>query len=251
MHHLFKDLDNSIVILGIDKSQIAKTIDKTFGAGTETDKYLKKFIDFEMQLDIGRIENGFTEKYQDYFSLFNESLVERKLTLEPFFSALFADIDIRTQEHMIARIKTIHSILFPNEKKDYTFACLELLWLVLVDYYGLNSTMPILYNTTRENHGFHLAKSKNDISVFSKYIKEYWNSNLAISHDFSGNISFVLSDNHFHQLLIWYLYQFFKNKSFSTQYVLDRNRVGNQTNNSYENTIQEFRKVIELLKIIK
>ena len=67
LHHLFAELDNCAVILAVDKGQLDQTVQQIFGADTDTTKYLKKFINFEVQLDTGRIEGSFTEKYVDYF----------------------------------------------------------------------------------------------------------------------------------------------------------------------------------------
>ena len=136
LHHLFVEMDNTAVVMAVDKGQLDTTVKQIFGDNTETIKYLRKFINFELNLDVGSISGNFSKKHQEYFDLFDESLINTDFNFDEFFSAIFFNIDIRTQEEIINRNKTIHMMLFPYQKKDYSFLCCELILGVFHKMYG-------------------------------------------------------------------------------------------------------------------
>ena len=136
LHHLFAGIENSTVILAVDKTQLDNTVFQIFGHGTDTTKYLRKFVNIELNLDIGSISGNFRKKHQDYFDLFDESLLETDFKFDEFLVNLFSKIDARTQDQLIERIKTVHMMLFPSQKKDYSFLCCELIWIVFQEIYG-------------------------------------------------------------------------------------------------------------------
>ena len=76
----------------------------------------------------------FIEKHADYISLFDKDIIEYEDSIEEFISAIFNKIDVREQEHLMDRIKLVHTMLFPD-KKDYSFMCAELLSGVMHTYY--------------------------------------------------------------------------------------------------------------------
>ena len=214
LHHLFSEQDNCVVILAVDKSQLKQTVQQIFGADTDTTKYLKKFISFEVQLDMGRIESGFTEKYADYFTLFDDSLIKTEFSFEKFFSAIFAGIDVRTQERIMERIKTVHRILFPDVKKDYSFMCFEIMWLVFAEHHNLTSRMPIFYDGSYDKQCF--CFSGQVFPEFSEYMKEEWgriNMRDVQSLGHSKHGLFFYSPLDIPQLLIWYLWQMYRKRS--------------------------------------
>lgn len=130
IHHLFTNLTNSAVILGVDKGQLDTTIKQIFGSDTDISKYLQKFLNFELSLDIGIVSNGFFDKYSEYASFFDRTIIQTSFPYEEYISLLFSGIDMRTQERLMQKIHTVHSIVCPGETKDYSFMCCELLYLV-------------------------------------------------------------------------------------------------------------------------
>lgn len=153
LHHLFSELDNSVVILAVDKEQLDNTVKQIFGPETATEEYLKKFISFHLPLDIGKVTSGFREKHQDYVSMFVEDMTKLTFDIDVFISALFAGIEIREQERLMERLKMAHITLFGNEPHDYLFMCVELMWLVFSQYYHATQT-PLEYIAS-EGH-FHV-----------------------------------------------------------------------------------------------
>lgn len=135
LHHLFYGMENCVVAVAVAKDQLENTIKQVFGEKIDIDQYLKKFVDFELNLDVGSVEGSFSEKYADYFALFDRTLVDPKFDVDEFCSALFGDLSVRTQEHIVERVKTIHRILFSDSKKDYSILCFELMWAVVKEEY--------------------------------------------------------------------------------------------------------------------
>lgn len=243
LHHLFSGIQNSAVILAVDKSQLDNTVQQIFGTNTDTTKYLTKFIDFEIQLDIGRIECGFSEKFADYFAMFDESLIETTFSFDKYFSALFAGIDIRTQEHMMSRIKTVHAMLFPDIKKDYSFMCAELAWLVFSERFPSNNLMPIVY----DQNSFHVQRDS--MPVFSTYLSEEWGQmpmHVSQRSTSPTRIYTLASPPDIPQFLIWYLWQMYPNPRAAYHFTS-----GTPNQEIYKQNLSELKQVADLLKIIK
>ena len=156
LHHLFYGLPNTAVILGIDKGQLEQSIRQIFGSEIGADDYLRKIIHFEIPLDAGHVRGKVSKKYKPYFELFDKQalrdifpeqngIFHHKFDTTEFLHNLLTGIDIRRQEQLINRCMIVHKFLFGTDKKDYTFLCAELLWIVLTEEYGY-TTMPIKFH---------------------------------------------------------------------------------------------------------
>ena len=197
LHHLFFGVKNTLVLLSIDDDQLTHTIKQIFGEKTEVGDYLKKFIQFKIPLPTGRPSAGegvFREKFRDYFDLFDPDTLVFPRSSEEFFSALFADIDIRTQEQIVERVKTVHTLAFPSEegenKPDCSVLCFELLWTVLKYKWKVPmDRSPIRYDPNAGAiHRCVLLKGDIDIPVLSEYLTTNW-SDLGITAGRSGSLT--------------------------------------------------------------
>lgn len=242
IHHLFYGLENTAVLMAVDKSQLDTTIKQIFGESTDASTYLKKFINFEIALDVGKIEGSFSERYADYVALFDKSLIETNFSLDSYFAALFAGIEIRTQERLMDRIKTIHLMLFSKEKKDYSFMCFEMLWVVFSEYYGFKTSMPVIFND-----GFQVKE--HNCPEFTQYMHSEWrNIRMGYGHTFDDKKSayaFPLPID-IPQLLIWYLWQMYPSSSTCYQFPSDCPRLP-----EYKEYLNDFKKIDALLQVIK
>lgn len=137
LHHLTGESSKIITIISIDKKQLMTSINQIFGF-ENTEKYLEKFIHFEIKLNIGSVSDRVTEKYKEYLSLFDKTLFPFSDSIEEYFSAVFRDIDIRAQEQLMKKILIVHSLLY-SDKKDYSFMCMEVLISILFTVYGADS----------------------------------------------------------------------------------------------------------------
>lgn len=247
LHHLFAELNNCAVILAVDKGQLDQTVQQIFGAGTDTTKYLKKFINFEVELDTGRIAGSFTEKYADYFNMFDNSLLETGLSLDAFFSALFAGIDARTQERIMERVQTVHRILFPDVTKDYSFMCAEVMWVVFTELYNWKTGMPISYDSSYQNQGFCLPNNK--LPEFTAYMKVEWRGISMRDRQRQADskiITFFPSPIDLPQILIWYLWQLYPKASRVYQIDAKHPKI-----KEFDQNVKDLQKYVALLKIIK
>lgn len=174
LHHLTESVDNVITIISMDRAQLQKSVQQIFGFDNP-DKYLEKFINFEIKLDCGVVSEKVTEKYADYIAMFDKNIFQFDDSIEEFIQALFKNIDVRTQEQLVKRATITHKLLY-TDTKDYEFMCMELLLTVLICAYNDN-----LYfddesiNFKRERNKPYIIFSsirKNLIPAFNSFFNE-------------------------------------------------------------------------------
>lgn len=130
LHHLTENQSNIITVLAIDKPQLVAGVKQLFGF-ENPEKYLEKFINFEIKLDNGSVSELITEKYSDYIELFDKDIFQFDDSVEECLQAIFKGIDVRTQEQIVKKATIAHKLLYP-EKRDYSFMCMELLTAVMI-----------------------------------------------------------------------------------------------------------------------
>lgn len=130
LHHLTENQSNIITIMAIDKQQLTSSVTQLFGF-SNPEKYLEKFINFELTLDNGSVSELITEKYADYIALFDKDIFQFEDSVEECLQAIFKGIDIRTQERLVKKAMIAHKLLF-SEKQDYLFMCIELIIAALL-----------------------------------------------------------------------------------------------------------------------
>lgn len=135
LHHIFYGLDNVVVVMAIDRKQLEHSVEEMFGArkdesSIDIEKYLKKFIDFSMVLDIGTINESYWDKYKVYFDKFVMKNEEDAGEITNILSKLFETVDIRRMEKLIGKANMVHSLVC-NEKLDISALGFEVLYEVL------------------------------------------------------------------------------------------------------------------------
>lgn len=138
LHHLTESTRKVINIIAIDKGQLKASVEHIFGFSDadRADKYLKKFIHFSIPLDFGSPSEKIVDKYSNYISLFDKTLIPIKESIEEYMQALFTNIDAREQEQLIQRAMLVHKLLYSGDKdKDYSFMCMELLIITIESCY--------------------------------------------------------------------------------------------------------------------
>lgn len=133
LHHLTEGSKNIITIISIDKHQLLSSVTKTFGFD-DPEKYLEKFISFEVKLDNGIVSEAICEKYADYIALFDKDIFPFEDSVEECIQAIFKDIEVRTQEQLVKKAMIAHQLLY-SDKKDYSFMCMELILAVMICVY--------------------------------------------------------------------------------------------------------------------
>lgn len=138
LHHLTENQSNIITVIAVDKPHLVASVKQLFGFD-HPEKYLEKFINFEIKLDNGSVSELITEKYADFVEMFDKDIFQFDDPVEECLQAIFKDIDIRTQEQLVKKATIAHKLLF-TEKRDYSFMCMELLTAVMIcvhKYQGL------------------------------------------------------------------------------------------------------------------
>ena len=195
LHHLTEDQSNIITIIAIDKTQLVSSVKQLFGF-EQPEKYLEKFINFEIKLDNGSVSELIAEKYADYISLFDNDAFQFDDSVEDCIQAIFKGIDIRTQEQLVKKATVAHKLLFA-EKKDYSFMCMELLTTVMISvhkYQGLFNNTPFNASSFDKvftsNRGGHMPE-------FAEFFKEKFESiHFRRGHSFSDEAAvYVLPQN--------------------------------------------------------
>lgn len=128
LHHIFNGLDNVIVIVSMDKSQLEHSIKAIYG-DIDVDVYLRKFISFKVSLDNG-VASQYAEKYSEYFSMF-DMLDEERDEIDFFLSDILTGLDMRTQERIFNKAKVIHTIAVTDNIRDCSIMTFEMLYLTV------------------------------------------------------------------------------------------------------------------------
>lgn len=173
-HHLFEGIENTAILLAVDKSQLDTSIRQIFGDKTDASKYLRKFINFELELNVGNLHRAskFMVKFQDYVDLFDNSIIQTTFPYEDFIDTIFDGIDIRTVERLVARLKMIHTMYFGQHKVDYSIMCCELLMIVLLDYHksgGVSFIFDGFGNCRLENN-----EQNANLAHINNFLNNYW-----------------------------------------------------------------------------
>lgn len=247
LHHLTDGKANIITIIALDKVKLQYSIKQIFGFD-EPEKYLEKFINFEVKLDYGKVSEAVTKKYSDYVDLFDKEIFPFNDSIEECWQALFKDIDVRTQEHLIKKAMLTHKLLYGKNKKDYSFMCMEILLTVMICVYkdaSCFSNKPI--DTTDYNSVF-ISKLQAKKPAFTEFFKEkFYEVSFNIQQGFhdepqrkllNSNISLYGSI-----LFTWY-WMHKPSSSVIYQYT---------SNTAYEviaNNYKELKKFAEMMKMI-
>lgn len=102
LHHLTENAQNTITVIAIDKKQLEQSIKNLFGF-EESKTYLKKFIEFEVELNSGTVSEKFVDKYAEYIDLFDPDIHQYEDPIEEFMQAVFQKIEAREQEQLVHR----------------------------------------------------------------------------------------------------------------------------------------------------
>lgn len=202
-----------------------------------------------MPLDCGKIENGFEEKYPDYVSMFEKPSPETDFSFDDFFSAVFSNIEMRTQERIVERVKIAHQLLFSGERKDYTFMCVELMWAVLKEKYTFREKSPFQIRDDGEMTLFDfLPKGETEESrgELSKYIYNEWSVLLDPSYNNNLKMYTLHGKSNIASGIVWYIEELCSPKG--TMYQLDACR---EIIENCKNELKSLRKFTSLLESIQ
>jgi len=151
LHHLFFGIENIIVMIAVDSSQLENSVKQLYGEKVNVDRYLRKFIDFTMTLDNGKVSGKFEDKYREYFSYFSplyETMDDAIKSFNEFYNEFCSEMDMRTQEKLINRAYTVHRLICGEEKYDLALLLFEIL-SVTVAYYSKLKNLELFFRITK------------------------------------------------------------------------------------------------------
>ena len=192
LHHLTEGKNNIITIIAMDKKQLECSIRHLFGFA-EDNKYLEKFINFEIKLNKGEVSENILEKYADYLEMFDKKIFQFEDSVEECLQAIFKNIDVRKQEQIVNKSMIAHKLLF-KDKKDYSFMCMELLTAVMVGVYKYRGLFIGSTFNVSSYGGLVSSTSKDNAAPFGDFFKkQFENINLRNIHSFSDEpVQYVL-----------------------------------------------------------
>lgn len=244
LHHLTENSNNVITILATDKSKLEKNIESV--GFDNANQYLKKFISFEITLDNGILSNLFNERINNYLALFELEFTDFEGLYE-YIEPIFSNIDMRNRMQLIEKALLIHKMLFKDSKNE-AFMLLELLLVVLVDFYGENyceNTNSIPHYSVLENVSFkkNKAKAVKLINFINKKRQEDTLNEASFSIDVQKHL--VIDDNYgLFELLMYYWFNLHKNKFYN---LISSEEKQKQINDN----IADLERFINFMKIIK
>lgn len=132
LHHVFDEIPNVQVIIAVDKEQLDNIIKQIYGEKISTQRYLAKFIDFELKLEAGSVSDIVEKEYNEYYKQFKHSG-----STSEAYTKILSGIDIRACKEIVAKSQLCHELLNPSEK-TYDDAILAVeIFLTLLEEYGL------------------------------------------------------------------------------------------------------------------
>lgn len=214
LHHIFDGINNVILIFAIDASQLQHTVRSIFGNkdSKTVDRYLKKFIDFELKLDYGDIQNNVWEKYQNYFGLFSNIHFpnnENKVKEIIFDLIKYSKIDIRNQEKIIEQARTIHRIVCTENNSDYSILLFELIVSIFM-YLAPNTELRVIPEINRATYGGLEKSLGKDFLNLLEILEDSTNGN----KNLDGDITYgYIECNKTINLSFYYLYSLFSKET--------------------------------------
>lgn len=139
LHHIFDEITNVQVILSIDKTQLQHTIKQIYGSETRAEKYLAKFIDFEIKLTPGSFNDNFQIQFSEYLKCFTYHYRATKPDdTNEFLTKIREGIDIRSSIAIFEKSNLLHTLLCPpGAVNDYSILCIEV-FLTLLKFYDID-----------------------------------------------------------------------------------------------------------------
>lgn len=194
LHHIFEGIENVQVILSIDKTQLEHIVKKTFGENTETQKYLSKFINFEVNLDEGSFSDSdeLNDKFNYYIQNFEYSNeATKQYQVEEYITNIFDGVDMRSRIEIIEKANLLHKILNKEgDKSDFSTMCIEI-FLVLSQHLRINKMQPLIDKTNMFENAENISKGM--VYLNQKYQEEQ-NSGILLWFN-QGERSGVRTDN--------------------------------------------------------
>ena len=210
LHHLFEGIDNIILIIATDRTQLEHTIRHVYGEKTDAFAYLQKIIQFEVSLGLGMMGNEMVlrKKFEDYLMCFDEKRFPSEISFNDFFYEVFKEIEIRRRIQWIEKIALFHRLSFGDRKVGYDILYYELFWTVFTKIYGIVPSNPRIQIDVRSPFimfclNTNKEKSLHEISFIS-YLEELFKKIWVDKARYEENNPIIRSDASDLNMMFWY-----------------------------------------------
>ena len=128
LHHLFEDINNVQLIFSVDRPQLEHVVKELYGPSANSAAYLKKFISFELKLDLGtltsvfdkdynsELDGDFDKRFDSYVTMFLPPSENEAEEIAEFKRHILDGIDIRKRIALVEKAELIHRMIWPREK---------------------------------------------------------------------------------------------------------------------------------------
>ena len=212
LHHITTDIPNMVTVIATDKERLEQNIKKVFGFDS-ADKYLEKFIQFELKLDRGKVTDKVLAKYNYMIERYEVGDFPKNHTMQEFWQTIVLGIDERKHEQLIKKLSVAHTALFSNKEKDYLFFCLELYYAIMIDVYGQGDALGSFFDFYEDNMEAQIYPSTVKEKMPQEIIDFFENELSDISEKvmlkmgFYVNAKYIVHNNESLQLTLMYFVQ--------------------------------------------
>jgi len=134
LHHLTEGVSNVQIILAVDRGQLEHTVKQIYGEKANAKRYLRKFVDFDLKLPVGTVQENFDQRFENYVKCFQkESTVVKNEEIDQLKFLLLEGIEMRQRIALIEKCSLLHNLMLSDEDMDPIFMVLEL-FLTLLSY---------------------------------------------------------------------------------------------------------------------
>ena len=172
LHHIFSGIENVIVIVAVDSKQLEQTILGIYGTDYNSEKYLKKIVNFSISIDSGKVNDALFSKYSGYFDLFKMNDDEKRFVLGLIESS---GIEIRGIDRIIEKALLAHTLL-DTKSDSCALLSFELLFEI-IKYKGIdlmdkrrNKSIDDIFYHTVDLSGMVEENIKNKFKLLRKYL---------------------------------------------------------------------------------
>lgn len=129
----------------------------------EVEDYLRKFIDFEVKIDVGELDETKQTEFEEYYKNFKGSREEQCFSCR-FIAIMLKEIDIRMRKNYLSKARLIHEVYIKDTRKEYGFSmlCFEVFWIIMVQHYKIYNSLTMQEELMRSNPFRHM---KNQLPV--------------------------------------------------------------------------------------
>lgn len=212
LHHITTDIPNMVTVVATDKERLEQNIKKVFGFDS-ADKYLEKFIQFELKLDKGKVSEKVIDKYNYVIERYDVGDFPKNHTMQEFWQIIVLGIDERKHEQLIKKLSVAHNALFTNKRKDYLFFCLELYYAVMIDVYGQGDALGSFFDFYEDKMETQIYPStvkekmpQETIDFFENELSDI-SEKITTKMSFYVNTRYILHDKASLQLVVMYFVQ--------------------------------------------